>query len=144
MAAGFLRPWAVAGLRGAPRSRPPWGSKFFQFHAVFGKIWQNRMLAPPSGELAPLSRGNPGSATDGVCECHNIIRTNVLYPSPEKTRNVKFIDSKRFSVQSLFVPFACVGSGDPVRVLRLYTTNTLDILWSIYCWDICTTCRYQC
>ena len=24
--------------------------------------------------------------------------------------------------------FACVGSGDPVRVLRLYTMNTLDIL----------------
>ena len=22
------------------------GSKFFQFHAFFGKIWQNRMLAP--------------------------------------------------------------------------------------------------
>ena len=38
------------GARGTPRS------KFFQFHAVFGKIWQNRMLAPPP-------RGNPGSAT---------------------------------------------------------------------------------
>ena len=31
-------------------------------------------------------------------------------------------------LQGLSVPFACVGSGDPVRVLRLYTTNTLDIL----------------
>ena len=31
-------------------------------------------------------------------------------------------------VQGLFVPFACVGSGDPVRVLCLYTTNTLDTL----------------
>ena len=30
-------------------------------------------------------------------------------------------------VQGLSVPIACVGSGDPVRVLRLYTTNTLDI-----------------
>ena len=39
---------------------PP-GSKFFQFHAVFGKIWQNRILAPP-GELAPPPRENPGSA----------------------------------------------------------------------------------
>ena len=38
---------------------------------------------------------------------------------------------------------ACVGSGDPVRVLRLYTTNTLDEVCSIYCWDICTTCRYR-
>ena len=43
-------------------TRPP-GSKFFQFHAVFGKIWQNRMLAPPPRELAPPPRGNPGSAT---------------------------------------------------------------------------------
>ena len=43
-------------------ARPPRGSKFFQFHAVFGKIWQNRMLAPP-WELAPPPRGNPGSAT---------------------------------------------------------------------------------
>ena len=34
--------------------RPPWGSKFFQFHAVFGKIWQNRMLAPPLESWRPL------------------------------------------------------------------------------------------
>ena len=32
------------------------------------------------------------------------------------------------SMQGLSVPFACVGSGHPVRILRLYTTNTLDIL----------------
>ena len=31
-------------------------------------------------------------------------------------------------VQGLFVTFACVGSGDPVRVLHLYTMNTLDTL----------------
>ena len=29
-------------------------------------------------------------------------------------------------MQGLFIPFACIGSGDPVRVLCLYTTNTLD------------------
>ena len=46
-------------------------------------------------------------------------------------------------MQGLFVPIACVGSGDPVRVLRLYTMNTLDTLWSIYCWDLCTTCRHR-
>ena len=40
--------------------RAPWISKFFQFHAVFGKFWQNRMLVPP-GELAPPPLGNPGS-----------------------------------------------------------------------------------
>ena len=32
------------------------------------------------------------------------------------------------NVKGLSVPFACVGSGDPVRVLCLYTTNTLDTL----------------
>ena len=33
---------------GAIDARPPLGgSKFFQFHAVFGNIWQNRMSAPP-------------------------------------------------------------------------------------------------
>ena len=40
-------------------------------------------------------------------------------------------------------PVARIGSGDPVRVLRLYTMITLDEVCSVYCWDICTTCRYQ-
>ena len=31
-------------------------------------------------------------------------------------------------MQGLSVPFAYVGSSDPVRVLHLYTTNTLDVL----------------
>ena len=30
-----------------PSPPPPGGSKFFQVHAVIGKIWQNRMLATP-------------------------------------------------------------------------------------------------
>ena len=60
-------------MRDAPR-----GSKFFQFYAVFGKIWQNGMLAPPE-ELASPPRGNPGSVTDykqkfGVN--YNIINNN--------------------------------------------------------------------
>ena len=36
--------------------------QILSFHAVSGKIWQNRMLAPP-GELMPPPRGNYGSAT---------------------------------------------------------------------------------
>ena len=43
--------------------RAPYGPKFFQFHAVLWKIWQNRMLAAPRG-LAPPPTGNPGSAPD--------------------------------------------------------------------------------
>ena len=43
------------GSKGAQGTRAPsGGSKFFQFHAVFGKFWQNRMLAPPWGVGAPL------------------------------------------------------------------------------------------
>ena len=48
-------PKAVADLRGARGTlAPPPGSKFFQFHAVFGKIWQNRMLAHPLGSWRSL------------------------------------------------------------------------------------------
>ena len=35
---------------------------------------------------------------------------------------------KKHKLQGLFIPFPCVGSGDPPRVLHLYTTNTLDTL----------------
>ena len=38
-------------------------------------------------------------------------------------------------VQGLFVPFARVGSGDPVRVLRLFHNEYTGFNWSIYCWD---------
>ena len=48
------------GSRGAPGACPP-GPKCSQSHAVFCKIWQNHMLAPPGG-LAPPPTGNPGSA----------------------------------------------------------------------------------
>ena len=36
-------------------------------------------------------------------------------------------------VQGFIRLVARVGSGDPVRVLRLYTTITLDEVCSIYC-----------
>ena len=46
---------------------PLWGSKFFQFHAVFGGNLAKMVCWRPPGELAPPPRGNPGSATD----CNN-------------------------------------------------------------------------
>ena len=33
------------------------GSKFFQFHAVFGKIWQNHMLTPPPRRVGVPTSG---------------------------------------------------------------------------------------
>ena len=56
----------VVDLGGAPGA-PPYGPKCSKFHAVFRKIWQNHMLAPPSPPprgLAPPPMGNPGSAPE--------------------------------------------------------------------------------
>ena len=74
-----LNVYAVADLREARGMRDPVrGSKFFQFYAVFGIIWQNRMLARP-GRFTPPPRGNPGSATgmESIqcdCDCGNVFR----------------------------------------------------------------------
>ena len=38
-------------------------------------------------------------------------------------------------VQGLFVPFARIGSGDPLRVLHLFHNEYTGYNWSIYCWD---------
>ena len=66
--------------------------------------------------------------------------TQVSYSCPRLTCHNSFLSA---SIARFIRPVARVGSGDPVRVLHLYTTNTLDEVCSIYCWDICTTCRYQ-
>ena len=49
----------VADLVGsAPGATPPtYGPKFSQFHAVFCKIWQHHMLAPPLEGWRPLLQG---------------------------------------------------------------------------------------
>ena len=46
---------AVADLRGREGRAPPGGPKFFQFHAVFGKIWQIVCWRPTWGVGAPSS-----------------------------------------------------------------------------------------
>ena len=38
-------------------------------------------------------------------------------------------------MQGLFVLFARIGSGDPVRVLCLFHNKYTGYNWSIYCWD---------
>ena len=59
--ASYWNAYFIGGSRGGVRdARPPWASKFFRFHAVFGKIW--RVHAPPGG-FTPPPRENPGSAT---------------------------------------------------------------------------------
>ena len=62
---------------------------------------------------------------------------NVAQPPPFLLRTTNFDRlgiQYAIVLQSVFIRLiACVGSGDPVRVLRLYTTNTLDEVCSIYC-----------
>ena len=48
-------PQTLADLRGCTRDVPPPGSKLYQFHAVFWKIWQNNMSVPPWRVGAPTS-----------------------------------------------------------------------------------------
>ena len=63
---------SIGGSRGGREGRtpPPWASKFFRFHAVFGKIW--RVHAPPGG-FTPPPRENPGSATGKVIFLHQFV-----------------------------------------------------------------------
>ena len=56
----------VVDPRGRSWHALPYSPKFSQFHAVFWKIWQNCMLVPPSGRLAPPPTRNPGSAPDSI------------------------------------------------------------------------------
>ena len=51
----FILVMFSGGFRGGTR-RPPYGPKFSQFHAVFRKMWQNHMLAPPLEGWHPLLR----------------------------------------------------------------------------------------
>ena len=57
---------SLADLRGRTSLTlppPPKASKFFQFHAVLGKICRNRVFTPSPRGVAPPPRGNSGSAT---------------------------------------------------------------------------------
>ena len=74
---------------------PTSGSKFFQFHVVFGKVWQNRILAPPGG-LVPPPRGNPGSPTELNIRSRlwSSLRCLVLLQSvPDFSRSAVYFDT---------------------------------------------------
>ena len=60
---------------------PPLGSEFFQFHAVFGKFGKI-ICWHPTGELAPLPQGNPGSST-GILYALIPVTTMVMTLRPQ-------------------------------------------------------------
>ena len=59
-----------------------------------------------------------GHQDDVIMEKFKDIFPEILHRNKHTERMV--------NMQGLSVPIACVASGDPVRVLHLYTTNTLD------------------
>ena len=67
--------WTESQTSGGSKGRHkghtcPWVSKCFQFHAIFGNIWQNRMFAHPPLRVGAPPRENPLSAT--AYRCKNI------------------------------------------------------------------------
>ena len=61
---------SIGGSRGGCEGRtPPRASKFFRFHAVFGKIW--RVHAPPGGFTPPPSGKSWIRHCIGVCHLPN-------------------------------------------------------------------------
>ena len=113
----------------------------FWFCAFFGKFCKIVSWWPLQGwrvnkknTMNYWSRGSkilPNSTLTSLTVAF-VSSTSTSWTSPVNVFSARFIR-----------PVAHVGSGDPVRVLRLYITNTLDEACSIYCWDTCTTCRYQ-
>ena len=81
---------ALANLRGAQGTRAPLGSKFFQFHAVLGKIWQNhvgtpwRVGTPTSGEILdpPLNGDNYLWGCLNMVQQYIVFRDTVMYYAP--------------------------------------------------------------
>ena len=86
----------MADLGGRTRRAPPYDPKFSQFHAVFHKIWQNHMLAPLPGGLAPPPTGNPGSAPGDEpksTSCRYVQDLNEVFP--EFIEFTKFRESEK-------------------------------------------------
>ena len=70
----FYYKWRIWG--GPTRCVPPYDPKFSQFHAVFQKFWQNRMLAPPLEGRRPLLQGILDQAL--ITVCHSVHGGGVL------------------------------------------------------------------
>ena len=75
----------------------------------------------------PVEMTTALKSTSLTVETTNTTVTKVHEDGASSAAN-KMNTCKVYIMQGLSIPFACIGSGDPVRVLRLYTTNTLDTL----------------
>ena len=96
------------------------GSKFFQFHAVFGKIWQNRMLVSRGGGgLEPhLGRSATGQVLAGLMR--------------EAWVNSEGCGSRSKGFSELAVPRGCQERAPPLGpiyfILMHFSTKILQII----------------
>ena len=95
----LLLPVADLGGRRGHAPPPPRAPKFFRFHAVFRKIWQNHMLAPswgvgapPPGEILDPPLAAFGMHCTGMYSCfESVLCCLTLSWSPVINRIVKEI-----------------------------------------------------
>ena len=99
---GCLGVSTVVDLRGTRDACPAGGSKFFQFHAVFGKIWQINMLALPWRVGAPTT-GLPAWGGRGLSASGGVYLGGCTHPWTE------------------FLTHACENITFPQLLLRMAT-----------------------
>ena len=128
---------------GQPRHAPPYGPKFSQFRAVFRKIWQNHILAPPPPHrgLVPPPMGNPGSAPDlGIVCCvfeyYYISKYSHEYHWKYHFPNIIFKDGNRhlgYKTDAKNIPIRKkIGLGGPSLASPRYTTKTTPHCTSLW------------
>ena len=109
----FLTRSKISGGSRGREGRPP-GPKFFQFHAVFGKIWQDRMLAPPLlGSWRPIL----GEILDPPLKM--VIKISGSLPPPRKSlTNVLGVS---------FFDFLCFGEFIKLRITVCLSRDALPL-----------------
>ena len=97
------------------RTPPPSASKFFQFHAVFGRIWQNCVFTPPPLEG---SRPPPPLGKSWIRHCKSILFSQKLFYSI----NVQKVDCFKYFI----VYFISAVKLDGCNVRGYYAWSLLD------------------
>ena len=101
------------------------------------------LLIPPQDKLSLFRRHIPKQQEIDTLlkNLHKWVLHNLMVNSDTKDLIESYTKSLRYREIYNYITdakcfirlVACIGSGDPVRVLRLYTTITLDEVCSIYC-----------
>ena len=101
------------------------GSKFFQIHAVWGEIWQNRVLEPPGGLAHP-----PGEILDPPLHC---LSTGL---------NLACDSYGIFELSFVYAPLHFLDSDDSPRINRVCkdSSNYTMLYYTILYYDLKSDC----